>query len=69
MPTASAKLRKFAEDYFNLDDQKIKDFLERAGFSETVEHCWQRARVPNAFEWNCINFLIEEWDYGGYIED
>lgn len=70
MPTASDELRKFAEINFgNLDVHGPVNALERAGFTETGRYCWKRVRPPNEFEWNCINFLIQEWDWGGYVED
>lgn len=70
MPTASEKLRKFAETNFgSIDANAVCTALERAGFIQTSDWCWKRARPPNEYEWNCINFLIQEWDWGGYIED
>lgn len=70
MPTASDELRKFAEINFgSIDSAGPAQALVRAGFTETNDYCWKRVRSPNEFEWNCINFLIQEWDWGGYVED
>lgn len=70
MPTASERLRKFAEAHFGgISDTPIIDALERRGFTHTPDFCWRRGRAPDHFEWDCINFLIQEWDWGGYDED
>lgn len=67
MPTASEELRNFARKHFgSLDCGAVEDVLKRNGFWLTSEFTWKRTRPPNEFEWNCINFLIEEWDYNGY---
>lgn len=70
MPTATSTLRKFAEDNFgSLDISGPTEALERAGFVLTGEYCWRRKQPPSQYEWACINFLIQEWDWGGYSED
>lgn len=70
MPTASDELRNFATTNFDtIDAVPIVAFLQRQGFVHTKEFCWKRKLPPTHFEWNCINFLIEEWDFGGYDED
>lgn len=70
MPTASDALRNFAKKTFGgYSDTPVVNELERRGFDLTHEFCWRRRRRPDNFEWNCIYFLIEEWDYGGYDED
>lgn len=70
MPTASDKLRNFAQQTFGgLDIPPVQKELEMRGFTLTKDWCWQRSRQPSNFEWDCIYFLIQEWDYGGYIEN
>lgn len=70
MPTASDELRRFAlANFGSLDTALIIDCLERKGFTLTKEFCWKRTKAPTGFEWKCINFLFEEWDFGGYDED
>lgn len=70
MPTATDELRKFAQVNFgSLDTHGPCDALERLGFVQTKDWCWKRKQPPNQYERNCINFLIQEWDWGGYVED
>lgn len=70
MPTASQELRDFIVGHFgSLDCGEVEQELERRGFNLTRDFCWQRGRGPDNFEKKLINFLVEEWDYGGYYED
>jgi hypothetical protein len=69
MPSSTPELRKYIEDrYGSIDTHGPSNELERLGFVER-RGCWVRIRPPNKHEWKLINFLIEEWDYGGYEED
>lgn len=70
MPSASDEDRKAITDLFgSIDIAPLIRELEARGFQQTKDWCWKRSRAPNDFEWKLINFLIEEWDFGGYIED
>jgi hypothetical protein len=70
MPQASAELREWIiTNYGSLDSGDIEQELERRGFTLGKDWCWRRGRVPDANDWKLINFLVEEWDYGGYDAD
>lgn len=70
MPQASEQDRQWVRAHFGSTDvHGVQKELEARGFHLTKEWCWKRSRIPNDFEWRCINFLVEEWDYGGYVED
>lgn len=70
MPTASDEQRNWACKHFgSISDAPIIADLERRGFTLTKDWCWKRGYKPNEFEYQCINFLINEWDFGGYDED
>lgn len=70
MPTATPEAREWAVKTFgSMDLMGPQAALERLGFTLTVEYCWKRIRPPTEYEWKCIDFLIDEWDYGGYVED
>ncbi|QIG70171.1 hypothetical protein EVB87_071 [Rhizobium phage RHph_N28_1] len=73
MPQASSELQKWAQDKFGtLDDTPVCRFLESEGFTETRGFEWEKEGVTS---WDqltddqkyAINFLIDEWDYGGLI--
>lgn len=67
MPTATKELRDWAIKHFgDIDCGLIEKELKTRGFDLTDTYTWKRSRQPNNFEWNCIYFLIEEWDYNGY---
>lgn len=70
MPSASPELRdQIIKEFGTTDDFEICLELERRGFQLGKDWCWRRGRVPSANDWLLINFLVEEWDYGGYDED
>jgi hypothetical protein len=70
MPQATEELRNFVRNTFgSLDCGLVIKELEARGFQGTEDWCWRRIKQPTEFEWNCIDFLIQEWDFGGYIED
>lgn len=70
MPQASEEDRQWARDMFgDISDAPVIHELEQRRFTLGKDWCWYRSRSPNPFEWKCINFLIDEWDFGGYSED
>lgn len=66
MPQASEDLR--AE--FGIDDRPVIRFLEAAGYTRTDDWCWllpEGKIEPTEKEDRAILFLIEEWDWGGWV--
>jgi hypothetical protein len=72
MPQASEELRAKMEEYFGdpIDTAGPIKFLIDAGYDLTNDFMWQpklekRASGSTEKELECINFLIDEWDFGG----
>ena len=71
MPQASDELRKTIDNYFHtgIDDHVPHAYLESKGW--TIDSNWNflhsgykdLGEIPIQ-EWDCILFLIHEWDYG-----
>lgn len=64
MPQARPDLQaKFA------DDSEALDVLEGAGFVLLPDWTWRgpEGRQPCIEELDAIEYLIEEWDYGGLV--
>jgi hypothetical protein len=72
MPTASDELRQKMLEYFGdeIDDLPPQEFLTshgfvlRKGYIYTHYYPWD---VLTQKEKDCINFLCDEWDFGGYM--
>lgn len=51
--------------------EKALDFLRERGYRLTGDWCWvpptNSPTIPEDEE-SAIQFMIEEWDYGGWIE-
>jgi hypothetical protein len=64
MPQARPELQaKFA------DDSEALEVLEGAGFVLLPDWTWQApGRAPCIEELDAIEYLMEEWDYGGVTE-
>lgn len=67
MPQATDELRRWAEEKFGtLDCCVVQEWLEARGFKLSQAWVWSRpARPISAEERDAIEFLIQEWDYGG----
>jgi hypothetical protein len=67
MPTTTDDLRATMQDYFGdpIDDTGPLNFLFAHGYTDdrgmllppTPSH------TVSEYEWNCIEFLFQEWDY------
>ena len=72
MPQCSSSLQDIISNYFPGDfvsyDFKCIEFLKNRGYILTKAWCWVKP-VPshsiNDEEFNCLQFLIDEWDFGG----
>ena len=64
MPQTSARLRAMFTD-----DGEAAGVLRRGGFrlSRRRSGFWVLHRTPNHYEWDALQYLVEEWDYA--IED
>lgn len=51
------------------DDFTAIQFLEERGFKMLNDGKWQWRRLipPNVDEAAAINYLFDEWDFGGYV--
>ena len=68
MPQASEDARAAWGGYEGVGDDKATYHLKMRGFVLTPEWTWRKPSpdyVPDADDFGAINFLIEEWDYGG----
>jgi hypothetical protein len=68
MPQASAELNK---EWDGPSDKKAIKYLTAAGYILTREYQWKKPtpeHVPTDKEKSAIWFLIDEWDFGGYID-
>ena len=41
-------------------------FLESRGFTLSPHWTWVREAEPDEREWDAIDFMVCEWDYGGW---
>lgn len=74
MPQATEKLRARITTMFgSLDDAGPCQYLERHGYTlATTQSVWFKPGVTELWEMTneeliCLEFLVEEWDYGGLI--
>lgn len=68
MPQATQELRDKMFEYFGdaIDTAGPLQFLASRGFRETQNACWIAPMRPlTSKERECLEFLVEEWDYGG----
>lgn len=71
MPTASdfdrARMRKW---FGSIDEYGPETFLKSRGYILTKGWCWVKP-VPSHHisdeEYHCLEFLMDEWDYGGLV--
>ena len=74
MPSASADLRKRMGELFGdeVDEAGPSQFLADRGFTLKRDWTWSKegATYDNMSqdEYDCIRFLMEEWDMGGLSE-
>lgn len=67
MPQASSEQQ--AE--WGIDDGPVIKFLEAAGYRMTRTFFWVLPtpdHVPTEKEYSAIDFLIDEWDFGGIVK-
>lgn len=72
MPTASDELRGKMKEYFgdSIDDWGPTKYLREQGHQDTRQWTW---KLRPGLTWetlpqkdrDCINFLCDEWDWGG----
>lgn len=69
MPQADEELRSIMVDWFgSMEDYGPTKLLESHGFVLTREWKWIKpvpSHTLNEIEWTCLQFLIDEWDFGG----
>ena len=65
MPQATDELR---EEWDGPDDQKAMGFLRDAGYVLNRDWTWSspEGREPTEKEWSAIDFMFQEWDFGGW---
>ncbi len=67
MPQATDELRA---EWPGWDGEAIAYLLERGWISS--KWCWRQPRHPHVVslrEYSAIDYLIQEWDFGGIVED
>lgn len=74
MPQSTDELRKIMVDRFgSIMTTGPEQFLESRGYVLSPGWTWskpgftRRADIPQD-EWQCLVFLVEEWDYGLFNE-
>lgn len=71
MPQASDSLRTLMEKRFgSIDTHGPEKFLENAGYTLSRQWEWSKPGITNLKqmsreEFDCLLFLVHEWDYGG----
>ena len=75
MPQASSELQNAMFEQFgsHTDDSGPMNYLQDHGWTLTRHWTWKKSTVSKwedipIIERLCINFLIEEWDFGGWEE-
>ena len=64
MPSAIQELR----DEFGVDCGPVISFLEAAGYELRDDGYWKGLdRKPTEKELRAVNFLFQEWDFGGIV--
>jgi hypothetical protein len=73
MPSASDEQRALMTKWFgSCDTQGPEDLLRSHGWSLLPNWYWvlpTSSHTINKVEWECFTFLIDEWDYGGIIDE
>lgn len=72
MPSATDELREKMNEYFGdpIDDAGPHKYLIDQGYTCSRRWDWSKEGV-NSYEdmtekeYNCLAFLVQEWDYGG----
>lgn len=72
MPQASEELRAEMQRRFGspVCDQGPMDFLRKAGYSLNSDWTWSKPGISELSqmsreEFECLLFLVHEWDFGG----
>lgn len=75
MPQASQELQELMQHRFgSLDDDAPVNYLREAGYELTREWKWKPKpgvtclRDMTREEFDCLLFLVHEWDYAGLID-
>jgi hypothetical protein len=65
MPTASDALRNKMQEYFDdaIDDSGPENYLREQGWTEDRWLWSAPERIITDKEWDCIQFLMDEWDH------
>jgi len=65
MPTANDELREKMQEYFGdpIDDAGPARFLRDCGWTEVKDVWTEGAEQTTQKEWDCMQFLIDEWDH------
>jgi hypothetical protein len=74
MPSASQESRNLMRKWFGaeFDDAGPTRFLESHGYILLSTYFWKLptpSHSVSCYEWECILFLIHEWDFGGIQDD
>lgn len=76
VPSVSDELRELMKQRFgSIDDGGPVKFLKDAGYELTDGHQWKpkpgisRIEKMTQEEFEAMLFLIDEWDYGGLLEN
>ncbi|HLT41216.1 MAG TPA: hypothetical protein VKZ95_00810 [Sphingobacteriaceae bacterium] len=76
MPQASDELRQLMKDRFGdeIDEQGPIKYLENSGYSLTKGFLWEHPtnktyKSMTREEFDCLLFLVHEWDFGGLVGD
>lgn len=67
MPQASDEDRARWGGRDGIGEEKAMDYLESRGFRLTRQWHWIKpdGHIMTDDDWGAINFLIDEWDFGG----
>ena len=73
MPSCSKELNDIITKYFGEEnkDEKCIKFLESRNYILTKQWEWIKpvsSHTINEEEFNCLKYLVDEWDFGGIVK-
>lgn len=72
MPQASEELRREWAGSDGISEDKAENYLKSKGYKLTPSWLWilpNPNHNPTIEEIRAISFLVNEWDYGGWVRD
>jgi len=72
MPQSTPERQDLMIKWFgSIDTIGPEDFLKSHGYILSRDWFWTKPTPSHTIsdaEWECLKFLVEEWDYGGFLD-